>query len=150
MKQVTAKIGYGVDLTSRVDRVVATMPGHVPPETRRRLAQPLRKTLRTVRELAELTQAEMARRIGMPEQAYGRFERGSPSLVPSASTLWRMYRVLGGPLDELLGQACAEAPAAVAKPSSGGSRSRQPTSRRPGTHSRTGRTRRLALRVDVE
>jgi transcriptional regulator with XRE-family HTH domain len=103
-----------------------------------------------VRELAELTQAEMARRIGMPEQAYGRFERGSPSLVPSASTLWRMYRVLGGPLDELLGQACAEAPAPVAKPSSGGSRSRQPTSRRPGAHSSTGRTRRLALRVDVE
>ena len=123
------------------------MPGHVPPEVRKRLAEPLRNTLRTVRQLVELSQADMAQRIGMPEQAYGRFERESSSLVPSASTLRRMYRVLESSVDELLGPEGGEAPAA--KPSSGGSRSRQPTSRRRAP-SRTGRTRRLALRVDVE
>lgn len=150
MEQVTARIGYGVDLTSRVDRVVTTMPGHVPPEIRKRLAEPLRNTLRTVRELVELSQADMARRIGMPEQAYGRFERESSSIVPSASTLRRMYQVLENSVDELLGPECAEAPAPAAKPSSGGSRSRRPASPRAAAHSRTGRSRRLALRVDVE
>lgn len=133
-------------MTSRVARVVATMPGHVPPEVRKRLAQPLRKTLRIVRELVELTQAEMARRIGMPEHAYGRFERGSPSTVPSAATLRRMQRVLSGSLDDLLGPECVEASAPAARPSSGGRRSRPPTSQR--SHSRAGQ-RRLALRVDL-
>lgn len=150
MKQVTAKIGYGVDLTSLVDRVAATMPGHVPPEVRKRLAEPLRNTLRTVRQLVELSQADMAQRIGMPEHAYGRFERESSSIVPSASTLRRMYRVLESSVDELLGPECGEERQPVAKPSSGGSRSRQPASRRSRSHSRTGRARRLALRVDVE
>lgn len=140
MRQVTAKIGYGVDLTSGVDRVVATMPGHVPPEVRKRLAEPLRNTLRTVRQLVELSQADMAQRIGMPEQAYGRFERESSSIVPSASTLRRMYRVLERSVDELLGPEGVEGARRAAKPASGGSRSR-----RTG-----GRTRRLALRVDVE
>lgn len=126
------------------------MPGHMPPEIRKRLAEPLRNTLRTVRKLVELTQADMAQRIGMPEQAYGRFERESSSLVPSAATLRRMYRVLERSVDELLGPECVEAPGPAAKPSSGGSRSRPPASRRPGAHSRTGRTRRVALRVDVE
>lgn len=115
------------------------MPGHVPPEVRKRLAEPLRNTLRTVRQLVELSQADMAQRIGMPEQAYGRFERESSSIVPSASTLRRMYRVLERSVDELLGPECVEGPRPAAKPSSGVSRSR-----------RTGRTRRLALRVDVE
>ncbi|HEX5754131.1 MAG TPA: helix-turn-helix transcriptional regulator [Archangium sp.] len=150
MKQVTAKIGYGVDLTSLVDRVVATMPGHVPPEVRKRLAEPLRNTLRTVRQLVELSQADMAQRIGMPEQAYGRFERDSSSLVPSASTLRRMYRVLESSVDELLGPECGEDASEPAAKPSGASRSRQPASRRSRSHSRTGRARRLALRVDVE
>jgi transcriptional regulator with XRE-family HTH domain len=136
-------------LTSGVDSLPATMPGHVPPEVRKRLAQPLRKTLRTIRQLAELSQAEMARRIGMAEQAYGRFERGSSSLVPSASTLRRMYQVLCGALQELLGPEAAESSGAAARPSSGRRRSR-PTAPRAGSHSRTRQTRRLALRVDVE
>jgi len=126
------------------------MPGHVPPEVRKRLAEPLRKTLRTVRQLVELSQADMAHRIGMGEQAYGRFERDSSSLVPSASTLRRMYRVLESSVDELLGPEGAESSGPAAKPSSGGSRSRRSTSRRRGAHSRTGRTRRVALQVDVE
>lgn len=127
-------------MTSGVDSLTATMPGHVPPEVRKRLAQPLRKTLRTIRQLAELSQAEMAQRIGMGEQAYGRFERGSASLVPSASTLRRMYQVLCGALQELLGPQGAEA-------SGGASRAR---ASRAGSHSRTRQSRRLALRVDVE
>lgn len=122
------------------------MPGHVPPEVRKRLAQPLRKTLRTIRQLAELSQAEMARRIGMGEQAYGRFERGSASLVPSISTLRRMYEVLCGSLQELLGP---EAAGGAARPSSGRRRSRARAAG-AGSHSRTRQTRRLALRVDVE
>ncbi|MFY0526924.1 hypothetical protein ACN28I_28570 [Archangium gephyra] len=59
--------------------------------------------------------------------------------MPSASTLRRMYRVLERSVDELLGPECVEGSRPAAKPASGGSRSR-----------RTGRTRRLALRVDVE
>ena len=138
-----------VDLTSGVDSLTATMPGHVPPEIRKRLAQPLRKTLRTIRQLAELSQAEMARRIGMGEQAYGRFERGSASLIPSASTLRRMYQVLCGALQELLGPEGAEAPRGTVRPSSGRRRSRVQAPR-AGSHPRTRQTRRLALRVDVE
>ncbi|WP_375769584.1 helix-turn-helix domain-containing protein [Archangium gephyra] len=114
------------------------------------MAEPLRNTLRTVRQLVELSQADMAQRIGMGADAYGRFERDSRSLVPSASTLRRMYRVLERSVDELLGPECGEAPEPAAKPSSGRSRPRQPASQRPGSHSRTGRARRLALRVDVE
>lgn len=138
-----------VDLTSGVDSLTATMPGHVPPEVRKRLAQPLRKTLRTIRQLAELSQAEMARRIGMGEQAYGRFERGSASLVPSVSTLRRMYEVLCGSLQELLGPEGAEASGGTVRASSGRRRSRARTAG-AGSHSRTRQTRRLALRVDVE
>ena len=129
------------------------MPSHVPLEVRKRLAQAIRKTLRSVRLLSELTQAEMSQRIGMSAQAYGRFERGSPSIVPSAPTLRRMYEVLCGSLQDLLGLEVPErarAPRPVAKPSSGRSRPRPPASSRPGSHSRTRQTRRLALRVDVE
>lgn len=139
-----------VDLTSEVDSLTDTMPGHVPPEVRKRLAQPLRKTLRTIRQLAELSQAEMARRIGMGAQAYGRFERGSASLVPSASTLRRMYQVLCGSLQELLGHEGVEIPRGAARPSSGRRRTRAQSAPRAGSHSRTRQTRRLALRVDVE
>ncbi|WP_395813274.1 helix-turn-helix transcriptional regulator [Archangium minus] len=115
------------------------------------MAQAIRKTLRSVRLLSELTQAEMSQRIGMSAQAYGRFERGSPSIVPSAPTLRRMYEVLCGSLHDLLGPEGTEAPRPAAKPSSGRSRPRPPASpQRPGSHSRTRQTRRLALRVDVE
>jgi transcriptional regulator with XRE-family HTH domain len=115
------------------------MPSHLSIELRLHLADSLREGLRTVRLLAGLSQAKMAQRIGMGVTAYGRYERGSESLVPSASTLRRMYQEVRGPLDELL-----------EPPSSSRRRSSRSTSRRPVTPSRARRAQRLSLRVELE
>ena len=123
------------------------MARHLPLELRLQLADSLREGLRTVRLLAGLSQVKMAQRVGMGAMAYGRYERGSESLVPSASTLRRMYQQVRASLDELLE---LEASGLAARPSSGRHRSTRASSRRPGTPSRARRARRLEVVVDLE
>jgi transcriptional regulator with XRE-family HTH domain len=50
---------------------------------------------------AALTQAEVARRVGVPLEVYGRIERGET--FPSVLTLRRLCLALEIPSDELLG-----------------------------------------------
>jgi transcriptional regulator with XRE-family HTH domain len=127
------------------------MPRHMPFELRLQLADSLRESLRTVRYLVGLSQAKMAQRVGMGVTAYGRYERGSKSLVPTASTLRRMYQEVRGPLDDLLEPEGARASRPGAEPSSGRRRSSRSTSRRrPGPPSRARRARRLEVVVDLE
>jgi DNA-binding XRE family transcriptional regulator len=122
------------------------MPSHLTLELRRQLADSLRESLRTLRRLAELSQAKMAQRLGMGATAYGRFERGSQSLVPSTSMLRRMYQAVPG----LLEPECVESSGRAVEPSSSRRRSTRPTFRRPGTSARAKRARRLALLVELE
>ena len=92
-------------MTSRVARVVTTMPSHLTPIARKRLAHALRVTLRTARHGAALTQEEMARRVGVGTSTYRRLERGL--MVPGPGTLRRLCQVLCLSLEQLVGGACA-------------------------------------------
>ena len=57
---------------------------------------------------AGLTQAEVAERLGLSHEVYGRLERGL--LLPSILTLRRLCLVLHLPADRLLGLASAHPP----------------------------------------
>lgn len=65
--------------------------------------KPLGATLRSARARAELTQSEVARRVGLTVELYSRLERGA--LDPSALLLRRLCQVLTLHSDELLGLA---------------------------------------------
>jgi transcriptional regulator with XRE-family HTH domain len=54
---------------------------------------PLAERLRSHRLAAGLTQVELARRAGVPEQSIGRYERGEKS--PGVRILARLFQVLG-------------------------------------------------------
>jgi transcriptional regulator with XRE-family HTH domain len=123
------------------------MPSHLTVEVRRHLAEALREGMRAARHFAELSQEKMAERIGMGATAYGRYERGSGSLVPSVSTLRRMYREVRDFLEALLEPELARLSRQATEPSSGRRRS---TPRRRGPPSRARRAPRLALLVDLE
>ena len=66
-----------------------------------RLHQTFARALRSAREACGWSQAEVAHRIGLSIEAYGRLERGR--VLPRVSTLVRLAKVLGVPLDALLG-----------------------------------------------
>jgi transcriptional regulator with XRE-family HTH domain len=75
------------------------------PRLSARVEGPLAKTLgaaaRAARARAELTQAQVARQVGVQLEVYGRIERGE--MFPSVPTLRRICVALEIPSDELLG-----------------------------------------------
>ena len=77
-----------------------------------RVERPLAMTLATVAQAArrrlELTQAEVARRVGVQLEVYGRIERGE--MFPSVPTLRRICVVLEIASDALLGLESRESP----------------------------------------
>ncbi|WP_375769804.1 helix-turn-helix domain-containing protein [Archangium gephyra] len=75
---------------------------------RRRLSKTLGSTAREARMRAGLTQEEVAERIDLSTEVYGRLERGL--LLPSILTLRRLCLVLHLPADRLLGLASAHPP----------------------------------------
>lgn len=72
---------------------------------------------RAARRRLGLTQAEVAERIGIVPEVYGRLERGR--MLPSVVTLVRLCRALSISADEVLGLSGEPAPAPVATPSGG-------------------------------
>lgn len=76
-----------------------------PPRTKREAKQKLSKVLgdeaRDARHKLGLTQADVAERIGVATEVYGRLERGL--LMPSVPTLRRLCMALRLPADALLG-----------------------------------------------
>lgn len=69
------------------------------------LHQTFASALRAARDACAWSQAELAERVGMSIEAYGRLERGR--VLPRAGTLVRLSRALQVPVDELLGAGAA-------------------------------------------
>jgi transcriptional regulator with XRE-family HTH domain len=65
------------------------------------LQQHLGQVARVARERLGLTQAELAEKLHLVPEVYGRIERGS--LIPSILTVWRLSIALGVSSDVLLG-----------------------------------------------
>ena len=90
------------------------------PRLSARVERPLAMTLGAAalaaRRRAALTQAEVARRVGIQLEVYGRIERGQ--MFPSVPTLRRLCVALGIPSDELLGLEGAVGPRSTADASS--------------------------------
>jgi transcriptional regulator with XRE-family HTH domain len=63
---------------------------------------------REARKKAELTQEDVAGRIGIATEVYGRFERGD--MLPSVPTLVRLCRVLRLDANEMLGFSSKQTP----------------------------------------
>ncbi|WP_343213395.1 helix-turn-helix domain-containing protein [Archangium violaceum] len=83
---------------------------------RRRLSKKLGEVARAARVQAGLTQADVAERIGMSAEVYGRLERGL--MLPSVPSLWRLCLTLRIPADHLLGFASEQPPQWALEPSS--------------------------------
>ncbi|WP_257450784.1 helix-turn-helix domain-containing protein [Archangium lipolyticum] len=75
---------------------------------RRRLSKKLGEVARAARVQAGLTQVDVAERIGMAAEVYGRLERGL--MLPSVPSLWRLCLTLRIPADHLLGLASEQLP----------------------------------------
>ncbi|HLL53271.1 MAG TPA: helix-turn-helix transcriptional regulator [Myxococcaceae bacterium] len=67
----------------------------------RKLAAVIGAAARAARMAAGLTQAEVAERLGIATEVYGRLERGA--MLPSVETLMRICTSLGVSPNELLG-----------------------------------------------
>lgn len=76
------------------------MTSSLPQNVRERMARILPVTLRIARAEANLSQEEVAERLGMKGGAYGRIEKGL--LVPSLRTLRQLCEVLGVSLEDLV------------------------------------------------
>ncbi|WP_375757989.1 helix-turn-helix domain-containing protein [Corallococcus exercitus] len=74
----------------------SSQPAHSQP-----LASIIGDAARAARTRLGLTQAEMAKRVGLAHSVYSRMERGR--MLPSVSTLQRMCGALGVTPDELMG-----------------------------------------------
>lgn len=68
---------------------------------RNALARTIGTRIRAARLRVKLTQQDVAERIGMVAEVYGRLERGK--MLPSVETLRKLPLVLGVSADELLG-----------------------------------------------
>lgn len=68
---------------------------------RQKLARHLGATARVARGEAALTQADVAERVGVATEVYGRMERGG--LLPRLSTFTKLCRVLGTDANGMLG-----------------------------------------------
>ncbi len=71
------------------------------PETKKKLTEHLGGALRTARLEAELTQADVAERVGVATEVYGRMERGL--LTPSVPSLRKLCLVLRLDANAVLG-----------------------------------------------
>jgi transcriptional regulator with XRE-family HTH domain len=80
--------------------------------TRPSLARYVGRMARQMRTKADLTQREMAARVGLATEVYGRMERGQ--LLPSVPTLLRVCGALGIDANTLLGFDSRAAPAWLA------------------------------------
>jgi transcriptional regulator with XRE-family HTH domain len=69
--------------------------------------------VRVARQRQGLTQADVAERIGLATEVYGRLERGN--MLPSVRTLLRICTVLQVSADEALGLTRLDKPVAVAE-----------------------------------
>jgi transcriptional regulator with XRE-family HTH domain len=69
----------------------------------KKLAKIIGQAARTARERAQLTQADVADKVDLVTEVYGRIERGG--MVPSVPSLVRICRALRVSADELLGLA---------------------------------------------
>jgi transcriptional regulator with XRE-family HTH domain len=78
-----------------------------------RLATIIGASVRAARQRLDLTQADVAERVGIATEVYGRLERGH--MLPSVKTLRRLCLVLNCSSDVLLGVASAEKPVTVAE-----------------------------------
>lgn len=78
-----------------------------------RLAGIIGASVRAARQRLDLTQADVAERVGIATEVYGRLERGH--MLPSVKTLRRLCLVLNCSSDVLLGVASIEKPVAVAE-----------------------------------
>lgn len=74
---------------------------HNKEELRGQAAKRLKKVLQGARTQCKLTQEDVAERIGVDPEVYGRFERGA--LVPRVRTLKKLALALGISADRLLG-----------------------------------------------
>ncbi|MFP2926982.1 helix-turn-helix transcriptional regulator [Pyxidicoccus sp. 3LG] len=70
-----------------------------------RLATIIGNAVRAARQRLELTQADVAERVGIATEVYGRLERGH--MLPSVRTLRKLCLVLNCSSDVLLGMAGA-------------------------------------------
>jgi len=70
-------------------------------KTQAKLARHLGGIAREARLLAKLTQADVAERIGLSTEVYGRIERGG--MLPSVPTLLKLCLALGADANVLLG-----------------------------------------------
>jgi transcriptional regulator with XRE-family HTH domain len=86
------------------------------------LMRSIGRAARQARRVRKLTQEDVAERVGVSTQFYGRIERGYA--LPSVTTLRRMLEVLDLRADELLG--------ALVTPSSGGPGAAGPGAAGPG------------------
>jgi transcriptional regulator with XRE-family HTH domain len=78
-------------------------------EAKLKLSKALGDAAREARQKAALTQADVAERIGVATEVYGRLERGL--LMPSVPTLRRLCVALHLPADKLLALGSAHPPA---------------------------------------
>lgn len=81
------------------------------PPTQRSLAATFARQLRSARRARNLTQAEVAERVGIAVEVFGRLERGRA--LPRADTLARLASALGVSTDSLLGLAPVPLPPAA-------------------------------------
>lgn len=79
----------------------------------KKLATRLGESARAARQRLNLTQEDVAERIGIATEVYGRLERGN--MLPSVPTFRKLCAVLGLSADEALGLA-SENPASWAPP----------------------------------
>jgi transcriptional regulator with XRE-family HTH domain len=77
------------------------------------LSQILGAAVRAARQRLELTQADVAERVGLATEVYGRLERGH--MLPSVRTLLRICTVLHVSSDEVLGLVNLDKPVTVAE-----------------------------------
>ncbi|MGZ3460970.1 MAG: helix-turn-helix domain-containing protein [Archangium sp.] len=77
-------------------------------KTRTPLSRHMGEVARQARKKAELTQEDVADRIGLAAEVYGRFERGY--MLPSVPTLVRMCRVLRLDANVVLGFSSKQVP----------------------------------------
>ena len=78
-------------------------------DVKQKLSKLLGDTAREARHQAGLTQADVAERIGVATEVYGRLERGL--LLPSVPTLRKLCLALRLPADKLLSLSSAQPPA---------------------------------------
>jgi transcriptional regulator with XRE-family HTH domain len=77
------------------------------------LSNILGAAVRAARQRQELTQADVAERVGLATEVYGRLERGH--MLPSVRTLLRLCSVLHVSADEVLGLTHPDKPVPVAE-----------------------------------